>query len=164
MHGICSRGKRITYDAPLESIFPAEDSDEEALPGMLSGPRVLFPAPATPSPAPSLKLQNVSPPVNTQSASVRNIELMQTPRRQTASASAASSKAGPQGEVAGKGRQREEPEQRRVIPPTPASLPQKSREQVQLERERFQSAMRGLQHGTAASSRNARRAAPYPPR
>ena len=172
-----SRGKRITYDAPLESLFPAEDEDDLLLLSShaKSGPRVLFPSPPTPSSSTSSlpSSQNVSPP----SSSVNAQLLMQTPRRAPPPATyttpaeriTAALTSARQGSKEGGEKREKAP----FIPPTPASLPQKSKAERNLERERLNGAMRGLQasgqanamaHRGESSEMRGRRYAPYPPR
>ena len=170
-----SRGKRITYNAPIDSLFPAEDHEDGIISANLkSGPRVLFPCPPTPatSAKPLQPPANVSPP-----SSVPNTTLLlQTPRRKPAPAPEFST---PAERIAAalsgdrKGEKRKEYDPASYIPPTPASQPQKSKAEREIERERLQSAMRGLQASHAASAAahrgesseaRHRRYAPYPPR
>lgn len=172
------RGKRITYDAPLESLFPVSDDDADCahLANMKSGPRVLFPAPPTPV---SKKSEQSPAKASSPSAFTVNqprMELLQTPRRGPTTTNPAFQPVaaglshqpmmdGNKGESKPGGRADE-----RAIPPTPASLPQKSKAQRQLERERLHGAMRGLHHGPGISHQMAgagggpKRYAPYPPR
>jgi hypothetical protein len=170
----CSRGKRITYNASIDSMFPAEyDNDGVTAANYKSGPRVLFPYPPTPS-ASEKPLQpptNVSPPTTVPNATL----LMQTPRRKAAppaefSTPAERIAAALSGDRKGA---KKEYDPASYIPPTPASLPQKSKAEREIERERLQGAMRGLQASHAASSAahrgesseaRVRRYAPYPPR
>ena len=204
-----SRGKRITYNASLDAMYPTSDNDdpEDAeLQSRLkaqSGPRVLFPSPPTPVASTSmLPPHQVSPPSN-RTASNPTALVMQTPVRKKAPAAAGFSTpadritaalqsgaaerervgAGAKKDDGGFGRREKEREPAApFVPPTPASLPQKSKaERDSIERERLASAMRGIQaaHSRAAQATSqqahahalpagsaARRSryAPYPPR
>lgn len=168
-----SRGKRITYDAPLEDLFPASDeSDSEEGGGRRkktypSGPRILFPpkpAPASP-PITGTASGNVSPDASGHSI-ISKMELMQTPRRRPLQLTedgdelelqtpqqVGRRKDGAQADglemtFSAKPRERDaQPIPPPHIPPTPASLPQKvkTKEQRSIERERLNGAMRGIQ-------------------
>ena len=184
-------------------MYPASDNDdpEDAeLHSRLkaqSGPRILFPSPPTPVASTSmLPPHQVSPPSN-RNASNPIALVMQTPVRKKASAAAvefstpadritAALQSGA-AERAGAGAKKDDGDIGRqergpaapFIPPTPASLPQKSKaERDSIERERLASAMRGIQaaHSRAAhatsqahalptdSAARRSRYAPYPPR
>ena len=124
---ILSRGKRITYDAPITSVFPPADSDDEELErtlGAKSGPRVLFPAhPPTPPSSSSHEVQ-VTPP-----ATMSISHMMQTPARSgKAKPSAFVTPALPRvvgtGDADKASKPADKAPRRDIIPPTPASLPQ----------------------------------------
>lgn len=193
---LSSRGKRITYDAPLDSLFQDDEDDEALNLHMKSGPRVLFPSPPTPAPAASTshttprKQANLSP----EARPPISLHLMQTPRRQSALVASGSGSSDmtlvdstPRVSLANKDKadgatgERKRPSKGEpiapFIPPTPASLPQKSQkteEQRQLERERLANAMSGIQaahsaihnahRGGAGGQQGQRRYAAYPPR
>lgn len=179
------RGKRITYDAPLDSLLQDDEDDEALNMCIKSGPRVLFPSPPTPAPAPPSKMEPLPAKQIVHSPESRpsvSLHLMQTPRRQThmlvdSNASDATFVGSGSSRVS-KGeadKHKDEAPTTSFIPPTPASLPQKSQkseEQRRLERERLQNAMSGIQAahqavnhaGSAAAQRKQKRYVPYPPR
>jgi hypothetical protein len=183
-----SRGKRVTYDAPLDSLFQ-DDEDEESSIRMRSGPRVLFPSPPTPAPAPPTAVQSTPRKQAYLSPEARtpiSLHLMQTPRRQPHVVADSSNASDVTLVASSDARGNSKPEGDRkqapiapFIPPTPASLPQKSQksdEQRRLERERLQNAMSGIHaahqavhnahrgEGAGAAQQRQRRYAPYPPR
>lgn len=163
---ILSRGKRITYDAPITSVFPPADSDDEELErtlGAKSGPRVLFPAhPPTPPSFSSREVQ-VTPPT-TMSIS----HMMQTPARSgkpkpSAFVTPALPRVVGTGDADKASKPADKAPRRDIIPPTPASLPQTKPDPAnrphlddarsQLERERLNDAIQSLQNSAARQHR-----------